>query len=45
MLKAAEDLKQQQMLREQERQRILADRIIAMPDLDSAGDLQGIGNE
>ncbi|CAD5229620.1 unnamed protein product [Bursaphelenchus okinawaensis] len=38
MLKAAEDLKQQQMLREQERQRILQDRIIPLPDLDSQSD-------
>jgi hypothetical protein len=45
MLKAAEDLKQQQMLREQERQRVLAERIIPLPDLDSSGDLHGIGNE
>jgi len=35
MLKAAEDLKQQQMLKEQERQRILAERIVQLPDLDS----------
>jgi hypothetical protein len=45
MLKAAEDLKQQQMLREQERQRVLAERIIPLPDLDSSGDLHRIGNE
>ncbi|CAJ0956254.1 unnamed protein product, partial [Mesorhabditis belari] len=32
MMKAAEDLKQQQMLKEQERQRILAERILPMPD-------------
>jgi hypothetical protein len=30
MLKAAEDLKQQQMMREQERQRVLAERIIPL---------------
>lgn len=35
MLKAADDLKQQQMLKEQERQQILAERIIPCPDLDS----------
>lgn len=37
MMKAAEDLKQQQMLKEQERQRILQERIIPLPDLDSSG--------
>ncbi|KAI6221410.1 Troponin [Aphelenchoides fujianensis] len=45
MLKAAEDLKQQQMLREQERQRILNERIIQLPDLDSVGDLHSVGDE
>ena len=34
MMKAAEDLKQQQMLKEQERQRVLQERIIPLPDLD-----------
>uniref|UniRef100_A0A914C7B7 Troponin I n=1 Tax=Acrobeloides nanus TaxID=290746 RepID=A0A914C7B7_9BILA len=34
MLKAAENLKQQQRLKEQERQRVLQERIIPMPDLD-----------
>uniref|UniRef100_A0A914C619 Troponin I n=1 Tax=Acrobeloides nanus TaxID=290746 RepID=A0A914C619_9BILA len=34
MLKAAEDLKQQQRLKEQERKRVLEERIIPMPDLD-----------
>jgi len=34
-MKAAEDLKQQQMLKEKERQRILQERIIPLPDLDS----------
>lgn len=38
MLKAAEDLKQQQMIKEQERQRILAERIIPLPDLESSSD-------
>ena len=38
MLKAAEDLKQQQMVKEQERQRILAERIIPLPDLDAMGE-------
>jgi len=44
MLKAAEDLKRQQMIKEQERQRILAERIIQCPDLDSMsdGDLQRV---
>ena len=37
MMKAAEDLKQQQLLKEQERQRILQERIIPLPDLDGAG--------
>lgn len=37
MMKAAEDLKQQQMLKEQERQRVLQERIIPLPDLDSLG--------
>lgn len=38
MMKAAEDLKQQQMLKEQERQRVLQERIIPLPDLDNADD-------
>uniref|UniRef100_A0AC35U706 Troponin I 4 n=1 Tax=Rhabditophanes sp. KR3021 TaxID=114890 RepID=A0AC35U706_9BILA len=33
--KAAEDLKKQQMVREKERQRILKERIMPMPDLDN----------
>uniref|UniRef100_A0A914C917 Troponin I n=1 Tax=Acrobeloides nanus TaxID=290746 RepID=A0A914C917_9BILA len=48
MLKAAEDLKQQQMLKEQERQRILAERIIPLPDhLDSMdnSELQELAEE
>ena len=32
MLKAAEDLKQQQMLKEQERHRILQERILPLPE-------------
>lgn len=32
MLKAAEDLKQQQLKREQERQRILQERILPLPE-------------
>uniref|UniRef100_A0A915EU93 Uncharacterized protein n=1 Tax=Ditylenchus dipsaci TaxID=166011 RepID=A0A915EU93_9BILA len=40
MLKAAEDLKQQQMLKEQERQRILAERILPLPDLDSMSEAE-----
>lgn len=43
MMKAAEDLKKQQMLKEQERQNILNDRIVPLPDLDSNGD--GWGND
>lgn len=35
MQKAAEDLKEQQLKKEQERQRILQERIIALPDVDS----------
>lgn len=38
MLKAAEDLKQQQMIKEQERQRVLGERIIPLPDLESLSD-------
>lgn len=48
MLKAAEDLKQQQMLKEQERQRILQERIPVLPeDLDSldTSELQELANE
>lgn len=35
MQKAAEDLKQQQLLKEQERQRILKERIIPLPDVET----------
>jgi len=48
MMKAAEDLKQQQLLKEQERQRILSERIIPLPDVDSmndVGQLQKIAQE
>lgn len=38
MMKAAEDLKQQQLLKEQERQRILQERIIPLPNVDSMDD-------
>jgi len=38
MMKAAEDLKQQQLVKEQERQRVLQERIIAMPSIDSVDD-------
>lgn len=38
MLKAAEDLKQQQMIKEQKRQKVLAERIIPLPDLESSSD-------
>lgn len=37
-MKAAEDLKKQQMLKEQERQRILQERILPLPDLDNIPD-------
>ncbi|CAG9534258.1 unnamed protein product [Cercopithifilaria johnstoni] len=38
MIKAAEDLKQQHMLREQERQHVLQERILPLPDLDNIPD-------
>lgn len=38
MMKAAEDLKQQQLLKEQERQRILAQRTIPLPEVDNVED-------
>lgn len=38
MMKAAEDLKQQQLLREQERQRILGERVVKLPDLENVND-------
>lgn len=38
MMKAAEDLKQQQLLKEQERQRILTQRIIPLPNVDEIED-------
>ena len=38
MMKAAEDLKQQQLLKEQERQRVLQERIIPLPNVDSVDD-------
>ena len=38
MMKAAEDLKQQQLMKEQERQRILGERIIKLPDLENVND-------
>jgi len=38
MLKAAEDLKQQQLLKEQERQKVLKERIIPLPDVDGMTD-------
>ena len=41
MMKAAEDLKQQQLLKEQERQRILGERIVKLPDLENIND-QGV---
>ena len=37
-MKAAEDLKQQQMMKEQERQKKLAERIITLPDVESIND-------
>ncbi len=38
MMKAAEDLKAKQMQLEQERQRTLQERIIAMPNIDRMDD-------
>lgn len=38
MQKAAENLKQQQMASEQERQKVLSSRIVAIPDVDSIED-------
>lgn len=38
MIKAAEDLKQQQMLKEQERKRVLEERCPPLPDVDSIED-------
>jgi hypothetical protein len=38
MMKAAEDLKQQQLMKEQERQRILSERIVKLPDVDGIND-------
>ncbi|PIC33228.1 hypothetical protein B9Z55_013283 [Caenorhabditis nigoni] len=45
MMKAAEDLKQQQMLKEQERQRILQERMIPLPDLDNEDNLEAVYEE
>lgn len=39
MQKAAEDLKQQQLLKEQERQKVLGQRIVPLPDV------EGINNQ
>jgi len=38
MMKAAEDMKQQQKLKEQERQKVLGQRIVAMPNVDTVDD-------
>ena len=38
MLKAAEDLKKQQQIKEQERARILHERILPMPDIEDIND-------
>ena len=38
MLKATEDLKRQQMVKEQERQAALAERIIPLPEMDRMSD-------
>lgn len=38
MMKAAEDLKQQQLLKEQERQKVLSQRTIPLPDVDTIED-------
>lgn len=48
MIKAAEDLKSQQLLKEQERVKILAERIISLPNVDSIDDhakLEAIYND
>ncbi|CAK5009498.1 unnamed protein product [Meloidogyne enterolobii] len=47
MMKAAEDLKKQQMLKEQERQSVLNERIVPLPELESSGEdeLQRISKE
>lgn len=48
MMKAAEDLKQQQLKREQERQNVLKSRTVPLPDIDSIEDkakLESIYNE
>ncbi|UMM43148.1 hypothetical protein L5515_018744 [Caenorhabditis briggsae] len=48
MVKAAEDLKRQQLLKEQERQKALADRTIPLPNVDSIedkGQLEKIYND
>ncbi|EFO89708.1 CRE-TNI-1 protein [Caenorhabditis remanei] len=48
MIKAAEDLKRQQLLKEQERVKILAERTIALPNVDSIDDkakLEAIYND
>lgn len=37
-MKAAEDMKQQQKLKEQERQKVLGQRIIPMPNVDTVDD-------
>jgi hypothetical protein len=38
MIKAAEDLKQQQLKREQERQSVLSSRVKPLPDVDAIDD-------
>lgn len=38
MMKAAEDMKQQQKLKEQERQKVLGQRLVAMPNIDTVDD-------
>lgn len=38
MIKAAEDLKQQQLKREQERQSVLSSRVKPLPDIDTIDD-------
>ncbi|EFO94208.1 CRE-UNC-27 protein [Caenorhabditis remanei] len=48
MVKAAEDLKRQQLLKEQERQKALADRTVPLPNVDSIedkGQLEKIYND
>lgn len=42
MVKAAEDLKRQQLEKDKERSRILSERIVALPDVDNINDKGGL---